>query len=47
MYGTAIALWSGAALYWWELRGAFRETGKVTLGELFSRRRPALPQPES
>jgi hypothetical protein len=34
MYGTAAALWSGAAVYWWELRGAFRETGQVTLGEL-------------
>jgi O-antigen/teichoic acid export membrane protein len=38
MYGTAVAVWSGSALYWWELRGAFRDTGKVTLSQLI---RPA------
>ena len=32
MYGTAVALWAGAAWYWWELIGALRESGKVTMG---------------
>ena len=30
MYGTAIALWAGAAWYWWELSRALRESGKLT-----------------
>ena len=47
MYGTAIALWTGTAIYWWELRGAFRESGQVTLGELIPRRRAVRPQAES
>ena len=31
MYGTAAALWGGTLVYWWELRGAFRQSGRATM----------------
>jgi O-antigen/teichoic acid export membrane protein len=40
MYGTAIALWAGTTVYWWELRGAFRESGRAVLGDLIRLGRP-------
>jgi O-antigen/teichoic acid export membrane protein len=33
MWGSAIAAWIGSLLFWWELRAALRDSGKVSAGK--------------
>ncbi len=48
VYGTAIATWIGALVYWWQLRAALREAGNIPsgrswLGRYAGKHRGAVP----